>query len=744
MFKLKNQKKVFFYALMVILPYLVLALLELVLRLFTYGDDLSLFIPSSDPKYYEINRLVGERFFSKYKSTTPLSEKFLKEKPDNGYRIFVLGESSVQGFPYDANIAFTRILQRRLQNIFPNRSIEVVNLGLTAVNSYTLLDFTDELLQQKPDAVLIYAGHNEYYGALGVASMENGSIPPWLKKLHLKIIHVRTYQLLQNGIANIYKFIHPATEDEAKATVMEKMVGKNLIPYNSKMYLDGLAQFSDNMGDLLGKLKEAHVPVIISDLVSNVRDTPPFRSSRYEIYPKADSLFSDAKRFDADHVFDKAKEEYIRAKDLDLIRFRASEDINKIIAKLADSLGMYHLSLKSLFEKYSPQDIVGNNLMTDHLHPNVDGYFLMAEGFLNALRDHGMIENYWDSTRMRSWTYYRNNWGFTELDSMIAVIRIKHLKAGWPFQSETTINNFRTTYIPDGMIDSLAFTSIKYIDVTSSMLHKKLATYYESNGDFKRASKEYLSLAYIFPSDVSSYYYAADLAVKAKEYSNAIRYLQESPNADTSSYVQLSLASIYYSQKNNKEALACIDQLQKLHSDENNYLQVQKLKYNVQKDLGLSSDAEKTLAVIKKTDPSFNESRGGKSQVILIPNRIKPYLEKAETLRKNGKLSEAVSVLKEANNIREISYTNLLIGKLLFSQKNIEALYYLEKAHREIKDDPSLIYCLSILYIMKRDMPKAKEAIDEFARLEGKNHSQSERLRSLLRKQLQGKREIDK
>jgi tetratricopeptide (TPR) repeat protein/lysophospholipase L1-like esterase len=735
MLDLKKRKKIIFYALMTVLPYVILALLELVLRLFSFGDNLSLFIPSSDSNYYEINRHVGERYFSKYEHTTPIPEKILKEKPANGYRIIVLGESSVQGFPYDANVAFTRILQRRLQNIFPDRTIEVINLGLTAVNSYTLLDFTDEVIQQKPDVVLIYTGHNEYYGALGVASMENGSIPNWLKKVHLKVIHVRTYQLLQKGISSIYKLIYPTMKDENKATMMERMVGKNLIPYHSKMYSKGLVQFSENMGELLGKLKEARVPVIISDLVSNIRDMPPFRSLRYEIYPRADSIFSGAKRFDVDHIFDRANEEYIRAKDLDVIRFRASEDINTIIANLADSLGLYHISLKSLFEKYSPQGIIGDNLMTDHLHPNVDGYFLMSEGFLNALRDHGMIEKKWDSTRVRPWTYYRHNWGFTELDSMIAVIRIKHLKAGWPFQPETTVNNFRTTYTPNGLIDSLAFTSIKYIDVSSSMVHKQLATYYESVGDFMRASKEYLSLAYISPSDVSSCYYAADLAYKAKEYSNAIRYLQESPNVDTSSYAQFTLASIYYSQKKNKEALTCLEQLQKIHSDENNYLQVQKLKYNVQKDSGLHSDAEKTLADIKKMDPSFSESDRGKSLVILIPNRIKPYLEKAEILRKNGQLSEALSVLKEANTIREISYTNLLIGKLLYSQKDVEALYYLEKAHREIKDDPSLIYCLCVLYIIKRDAPKAKDAIDDFIRLVGKNHPQSKQLIALFEKQ---------
>ena len=596
MLKFKDRKKILLYTLLAVLPYLLLTLLELTLRLFSIGEDLNLFISSSDSRYCEINRLVGERFFTKFKHTAPINDYFLKEKPANGYRIFVLGESTVQGFPYDANIAFTRILQRRLQDIFPYRTIEIINLGMTAVNSYTLLDFADEVLQQTPDALLIYTGHNEYYGALGVASMESGSIPNWLKRLHLKFIHLRTYQLLQKGIVNIFKLLHPITEDEAKATLMEQIVSKNLIPYDSKMYSEGLIQFSENMSTLLTKLKEAHVPIIISDLVSNVRDLPPFRSIWYKNYPRADSVYSTAKQLEAAQRFDDAKEEYIRAKDYDIIRFRASEDINKIISNLADSLGIYFVSLKLLFENNSPHGIIGNNLMTEHLHPNIDGYFLMSEGFLNALREHGMIESSWDSTRIKPWTYYRHNWGFTELDSMIAVVRLEHLKAGWPFQSETTVNNFLFMYKPNGIIDSLAFMSVKYENVSSKMAHKKLAAYYESIGDLKHASNEYLSIAYASPLNVSAYYYAADLAYKAEDYTNAIRYLRESPNSDTSYYAQFTLASIYNSQKNLREALSCITKLQKMDLSNNNYLQVQKLKYKVLKDSGLSYDAEKYVS----------------------------------------------------------------------------------------------------------------------------------------------------
>jgi len=387
------MKKIFFSAIITIFPFILLAILELSLRLFSYGDDLSLFVSNSDPGYYEINRHVGERFFSKFEQTvpTPLLQYFLKEKPGNGFRIFVLGESSAQGFPYDANLAFTRILQRRLQDIFPDRTIEVVNLGMTAINSYALLDFADEILRQKPNAILIYTGHNEYYGALGVASMENGSIPVWAKKLRLRLIHLRTYQLLESGIVAIYKLVHPPTMDEAKATLMEKMVGKGFVPYHSTLYLQGLVQFTDNMGALLGKFKRAGVQVIVSDLVSNLRDNPPFRSMRFGIYPPADSLYHDAKQNEEDGFSDKAKEEYSMAKDLDIIRFRAPEDINAIITHLADSLGAYRVSMKFLFEEQSSNGIVGNNLMTDHLHPNIDGQFLVADGFLNAFREHGMI-----------------------------------------------------------------------------------------------------------------------------------------------------------------------------------------------------------------------------------------------------------------------------------------------------------------------------------------------------------------
>ena len=45
--------------------------------------------------------------------------------------------------------------------------------AMTATNSFTTLDFARELVDCQPDLYIVYDGHNEFYGALGVASRES-------------------------------------------------------------------------------------------------------------------------------------------------------------------------------------------------------------------------------------------------------------------------------------------------------------------------------------------------------------------------------------------------------------------------------------------------------------------------------------------------------------------------------------------------------------------------------------------
>jgi len=94
----------------------------------------------------------------------------------------------------------------------PGRNFEIINLSLTAVNSYTTLGFAREVVDYDPDAVLIYTGHNEYYGAPGVASTERVGDNPFLIHLTLRLREFRLFQLL----TNLYEKITLATPDRGE------------------------------------------------------------------------------------------------------------------------------------------------------------------------------------------------------------------------------------------------------------------------------------------------------------------------------------------------------------------------------------------------------------------------------------------------------------------------------------------------------------------------------------------------
>jgi len=160
-----------FVAVTLLLPWLLLALVELGLRLGGYGGRPPLFVPYAEqPGWMMTNPEFARRYFRGAFVPTPHVDFFRAEKAPGAFRVVFQGESSAAGFPYGHGGAPSRLLEQQLQAAFPGREVEAVNAAFTAINSYAMLDQADDVLAARPDAVLIYAGHNEYYGALGAAS----------------------------------------------------------------------------------------------------------------------------------------------------------------------------------------------------------------------------------------------------------------------------------------------------------------------------------------------------------------------------------------------------------------------------------------------------------------------------------------------------------------------------------------------------------------------------------------------
>ena len=168
------RKQHLFLAVTLAVPVLFFVLLELGLRLAGFGQSYPLFVPVSEaPDYLRANPDVVRRFVVAQKNVPDVAIRpvpFLAHKRTGSYRIFVQGGSTAAGYPYGYGASPAGMLQQRLRQTFPQRDIEVITTAMTAVNSYTLLDFSKEIIAQQPDAVVIYAGHNEYLGLLGVGS----------------------------------------------------------------------------------------------------------------------------------------------------------------------------------------------------------------------------------------------------------------------------------------------------------------------------------------------------------------------------------------------------------------------------------------------------------------------------------------------------------------------------------------------------------------------------------------------
>jgi lysophospholipase L1-like esterase/thioredoxin-like negative regulator of GroEL len=527
------KKKTTFKIVLFFIPFILILSIELFLRLFHYEGKYDLFIPASAPytQYKKINPDVARRYFFRQSTLPrPANDIFLANKPDSCYRIFVLGGSTALGFPYGNLVMFSRILQKRLQDTFPDTRIEIINVALTAINSYTLLDFLDEILREKPDALLIYAGHNEYYGALGVGSLESFGPNRRMVLAFLKLNRFKIFLLMRNLIGKVTAVARQVLQRESYnpfGTLMERLVTKQEIPYGSDLFEKGEIQFRGNLSDIFSKAQKQGVPVIISELVSNVHDQTPFISAFNDSFPPADMVFRQAQQLEKQENREAAKQAYYKAKDLDELRFRAPEDLNTIIHQVADQYHSAVVPMKVAFERASPNGIPGDGLMVDHLHPNIDGYFLMADAFYRTMRSRHLIDENWDSAYALPADYYRATWPITALDSTIADLTVKQLKGGWPFKPQFSENRTLLDFKPGSMLESLALKVI-FDEIKTDEAHFMLAKHFEESGNIKAAIKEYDALTHLLFIEAYIYLDRAKAFIRASENDRALYFLHKS------------------------------------------------------------------------------------------------------------------------------------------------------------------------------------------------------------------------
>ena len=379
--EIKEPAPKWFYFLLFVIPILFFVMLEISLRIFNYGTDDQVWVDVSTDMQM-LNPEIAARYFFTTKNIPFSVESFLyKEKQENSFRVFVVGASSAAGYPYLSSASFSKFIRKKLEILYPDKMIEVANFSMSAINSYTIRDLMPELLKKEPDLVLIYLGHNEYYGALGVGSLESLGSSRFIVNTTLWLNKFKTTELLRNIVKSFSGIFSSDNNKVTGGTMMAQMAKDKLIEFDSDIYWEGIKQFEENLRDIFWMCKNDGVPVIVSTLSSNLKDQKPFVSVNDSIYPSANYVFEEALEELNLNNYDSAKTFFIRAKDLDALRFRAPEEINNVIINLCNEFNFPYVRSDSLLNLKSEDGIVGDNLMTDHLHPNVRGYQLIGNLF---------------------------------------------------------------------------------------------------------------------------------------------------------------------------------------------------------------------------------------------------------------------------------------------------------------------------------------------------------------------------
>lgn len=608
---LSRGRRIAFLAITLLIPAILLAMVEGVLRLTWRGGAIPVFAPfDENPDRARIaNRQLGRRYFAdEAHPPVPIREPFAVDKPARGIRIFALGESSAAGFPYPRNVLFSRLVRDAMRDAFPGDSIEVVNLGLAATNSYTLLDILDEVLDERPDAILVYAGHNEYYGALGAGSAIGNGLPPSLVRATLRLQRLRTVLLLRNAIARLRRASRPdAASGGEAATFMETVARDQRIVLGGPEYRRGVHQFEDNLRRFLKRCRGAGVPVFVGSLTSNLRDLRPFVSDANQAPGGASGIFTRATTALTRGDTAMARTLFVQARDRDVVRFRAPSEFNDVIARVVRETGARYVPVAEAFDAASPGGIPGSELFLEHVHPNEKGYALLGRVYTEALRDHGWLGRR-PTGALRPWETYVEARRLTSMDELVARHTARTLTTRWPFVPIEAAQDYRGTYRPSGLVDSLALM-VSRGGIRWEVAKALLASSYEQRRLPDSAVAEYQGLMRDRPWDHFPFRGAAQTLLSAGRTAAAEPFLDSafrlSPRPDDA----LVLGTIAVARRDARRAIAFLEQGRRMRPGDPRMLYQLSLAYGMARDLEAARVTASELHALAPDYPGLAEWR---------------------------------------------------------------------------------------------------------------------------------------
>jgi tetratricopeptide (TPR) repeat protein len=408
----------------VVLPLLALAGVEGVLRLAGYGYPTGFFLPAriGGRDFLVENDRFGYRFFPPDIARTPPSLRIPARKPAGAFRVFILGESAALGDPAPA-FGVGRYLEVLLRDRYPDMHLEVINVAMTAINSYAIVPIARDCARREGDLWIVYMGNNEMVGPFGAATVFGARTPPRaLVRLGLAIQTTRLGQLLGALARQVAR--HGSSP---KSWGGLEMFMRNEVPPDDPRRQAVYRDFAENLRDILQAGLDSGASVLLSTVAVNLKDCPPFgsqvtsnlalpdRNRVEQLLARGNHWAAQGRSTEAAASYEEAarlrpqcaeleyrlgrcllestnpaaaRAHFERAVDFDCLPFRADTGINNAIAAAARRWGSSRLVLFNAVAALAAGtrgDVPGEERFYEHVHLNFDGNYLLARAWAEAV-----------------------------------------------------------------------------------------------------------------------------------------------------------------------------------------------------------------------------------------------------------------------------------------------------------------------------------------------------------------------
>ncbi len=458
------------------------------LRLIGYGHSPAFFRQVQDAagrRWWRENRWVTAPYFSPELVRYPQVIRLPVDKAPGTYRVFVLGSSAAMGDPEPA-FSLARTLELLLRNAFPAVRFEVANAGITAVNSNVVRALARDCAGLQPDLFIVYEGNNEVIGPYGPGTV----FSPFLgSATSIRLIQaVRATRTGQAFMAIVRRW--GPYRDQMKDWGGMRMFLRSAIDRDDPRLATTRRLFRDNLIAIAQTGHDAGATVLVCTVLANQKDFAPFLSGHRPDLSEADrarweALFADGRRAAAakddgtaeakfrqalaidDHYGElafalgrlclrqgrlaEAKGFFQEALDLDLLRFRIDSAENGIIRGLTGkAAGLEVVDLEAAAERESPQGIVGNEFLYEHVHLNFQGtYRLALQLYARVAADlarRGRIDPAAVLPEPLSYAEARRRLAYTAYEQAMIIKEMQSRLAGAPFATQSDNPEMRRRY----------------------------------------------------------------------------------------------------------------------------------------------------------------------------------------------------------------------------------------------------------------------------------------------------------